>query len=254
MKKIAVALLSLVVCVFANAQDTLKVMTFNIRFGELASMEEIGEAILKESPDIVMLQECDWGTYREIAPKQNGVKFINVLANHTGMFGLYGKTINYKRGYYGIGLLSRYPIIHSERILLPNKGKAEQRCVLVADVELNSGKIITVASTHLEVSTSELRIAQVKFIEELFKNAPYPVIIAGDMNAEPDSEEMTEMRKNWQDCTNRELTYSTTSPSIKIDYIYTKLSDNSKVIATERIDRYPGLSDHFPVKSTIIIQ
>ena len=70
-----------------SGSDTLKVMTYNLRFGELASMEEIAEFISSENPDLVALQECDWDTARERAPKQNGVKFINELAYRTGMFG-----------------------------------------------------------------------------------------------------------------------------------------------------------------------
>lgn len=253
MKRIIITTIALLCCLYAGAQDTLKVMSYNLRFGELASMEEIGEAIATEAPDVVMLQECDWATYRERAPKQNGVKFVNVLAQSTGMFGLYGKSINYKKGYYGIGLLSRYPIIRSERVLLPNKGKAEQRSILIADIELPTGKIITIASTHLEVSSEEIRIEQVNFINKLMKKNPYPVILAGDMNAKPDSPEMGKLREKWLDCTNREFTYSTVKPSIKIDYIYARPIQDAELLETERITRYPGLSDHFPVKSTIVL-
>lgn len=253
MKKIIILTIALFIGICASAQDTLKVMSYNLRFGELASMEEIGAAISAENPDIVMLQECDWATYRERAPKQNGVKFINVLTNTTGMFGIYGKSINYRGGYYGIGLLSRYPIIRSERIFLPNDGKKEQRSILIADVELPSGRIITVASTHLEVSSAELRIEQVKFINKLAKKNQHPFILAGDMNAEPDSEEMARFRQCWKDCTTRELTYSTYKPTMKIDYIYARPVSKVEMLETERITRYPELSDHFPVKSTIVI-
>lgn len=215
MKRIIILTMALAWGLCAEAQDTLRVMSYNLRFGELASMEDIGAAISAENPDIVMLQECDWGTWRERAPRQNGVKFINVLAETTGMFGIYGKSINYKGGYYGIGLLSRYPIVRSERILLPNDGKAEQRSILLADVELPSGSIVTVASTHLEVSSAELRLSQVRFINRLVKKNRYPVVLAGDMNAEPDSREMEELRRSWMDCTDRSLTFSTRNPSIK---------------------------------------
>ncbi len=254
MRKIITLTIVLLLGVCAEAQDTLRVMSYNLRFGELASMEDIGAAISAENPDVVMLQECDWDTRRERAPKQNGVKFINVLAETTGMFGLYGKSINYKGGYYGIGLLSRYPIIRSERILLPNDGKAEQRSILIADVELPSGRVVTVASTHLEVSSAELRLSQAKFINRLVKKNRYPVILAGDMNAEPDSSEMEELRRSWLDCTDRSLTYSTKKPSIKIDYIYARPIGSVELLDTERITRYSGLSDHFPVKSTIVIE
>lgn len=253
MKRIIILTMALAWGLCAEAQDTLRVMSYNLRFGELASMEDIGAAISAENPDIVMLQECDWGTWRERAPRQNGVKFINVLAETTGMFGIYGKSINYKGGYYGIGLLSRYPIVRSERILLPNDGKAEQRSILLADVELPSGSIVTVASTHLEVSSAELRLSQVRFINRLVKKNRYPVVLAGDMNAEPDSREMEELRRSWMDCTDRSLTFSTRNPSIKIDYIYARPAGSIELLDTERITRYPGLSDHFPVKSTIVI-
>ncbi|MBO5194139.1 MAG: endonuclease/exonuclease/phosphatase family protein, partial [Bacteroidales bacterium] len=70
----------MVVSAAGRDADTLKVMTYNLRFGELASMEDIGNYISSEAPDIVALQECDWATYRERAPHQNGVKFINELS------------------------------------------------------------------------------------------------------------------------------------------------------------------------------
>ena len=131
--------------------DTLKLMTYNLRFGELASMQQIGEYIASENPDIVAIQECDWATKRKRAPHQNGVKFVNELAYYSGMFGVYGKSINYAGGYYGIGLLSKYPILRYERVLLPNDGKTEQRSMLIADIELPGGKVVTFVNTHLTV-------------------------------------------------------------------------------------------------------
>ena len=70
----------------AEKPDTLKIMTYNLRFGELATMKEIGQYIASETPDIVALQECDWATARKRAPHQNGVKFVNELAYWSGMF------------------------------------------------------------------------------------------------------------------------------------------------------------------------
>ena len=141
----------------AEKGDTLKLMTYNLRFGELASMQQIAEYISSENPDIVAVQECDWATNRKRAPHQNGVKFVNELAYHTGMFGIYGKSINYAGGYYGIGLLSKYPILSYERVLLPNDGRTEQRSMLVADIELPDGEVITFVNTHLEVKTAKMR-------------------------------------------------------------------------------------------------
>ena len=74
----------------AQRRDTLqlRVMTYNLRFGELASLEDIAAHIRSFKPDFVALEEVDVKTYRERAPKQNGKDFISTLAYHTGMFGL----------------------------------------------------------------------------------------------------------------------------------------------------------------------
>ena len=236
----------------AEKGDTLKLMTYNLRFGELASMEQIADYISSQQPDIVALQECDWATNRTRAPHQNGVKFVNELAYHTGMFGIYGKSINYAGGYYGIGLLSRYPILRYERVLLPNDGKTEQRSMLIADIELPDGQVITFVNTHLEVKTAQMRIEQVQFINEYLKDCPNQLFLAGDMNATPDTEEMEMLRQGWTDLTDRVFTYSTSKPQIKIDYIYTKPSENVELLGTE-VQEDIKLSDHFPVISTIVL-
>ena len=114
------------------AQDAeLKIMTYNLRFGEMASLEEMADYIKDRQPDIVALQECDWKTNRERALHQNGKAFVNELAYHTGMFGLYGKAVDYKDGYYGLGILS-VSVVKSERVFLPNpEPKKEQRILFV---------------------------------------------------------------------------------------------------------------------------
>ena len=236
----------------AEKGDTLKLMTYNLRFGELASMQQIGEYIASENPDIVAVQECDWATKRKRAVHQNGVKFVNELAYHTGMFGIYGKSINYAGGYYGIGLLSKYPILSYERVLLPNDGKTEQRSMLIADIELPDGKVITFVNTHLEVKTAEMRIEQVRFINEYLKDCPNQIFLAGDMNATPDSEEMALLRKDWKDLTDRVFTYHTSKPEIKIDYIYSRPSAGVELLNTN-VRENVKFSDHFPVISTIVL-
>ena len=60
-KHLFASLLLLILCVpaLSGNTDTLSVMSYNLRFGELASMKEFSDAILSEAPDVVMLQECD---------------------------------------------------------------------------------------------------------------------------------------------------------------------------------------------------
>ena len=255
MKRIFVIVMALALSVMGYAAEPLelKIMTYNLRFGELAKMEQIGQYISSESPDIVAVQECDWDTHRDRAVHQNGVKFMNVLANESGMFGLYGKSINYRGGYYGIGILSKYPILRSERVLLPNDGKTEQRSMLIADIEMPDSQIITFVCTHLEVKSSELRVKQVKFINKYLRKVKNQIIFCGDMNAEPESEEMAILRKSWADLTNADKTFSTVDPTIKIDYIYSKPKKKVELIKTQ-VCTDIKLSDHFPVISWLKVR
>ena len=252
-KRILTALAILFVTVFSAEPTTLRVLSYNLRFGQYASMGRFADYISAFDPDLVALQECDWATSRELAPAQNGIKFINVLAEKTGLFGIFGKAINYKGGYYGVGLLSRYPILRYERVLLPNPECAEQRVILVADVELPSGEVITFVSTHLDFSSSENRKKQAEFIVKYFADSPQTVILAGDMNATPQSPEIQIfINAGWQQMTDTEYTFSSVSPFVKIDYIFCRSARKADVLST-KVCNDVKISDHFAVFSIIDI-
>ncbi|MCK9508466.1 MAG: endonuclease/exonuclease/phosphatase family protein [Pigmentiphaga sp.] len=238
-----------------SAQDTaLKVMTYNLRFGEMASLEEMAVYIKDRNPDIVALQECDWKTNRERALHQNGKAFVNELAYHTGMFGLYGKAIDYRDGYYGVGILSKYPIVKSERIFLPNpEPKTEQRILLIAEIELPNKSNITFISTHLEVSSVKVRKEQIAFINSKIKEINTAVILAGDLNATPDSKEIKKGFDTWFNATDTAYTFASYKPEIKIDYILGYPHEHFSLIQTA-VDTTCTLSDHFPVSSIIQIK
>ena len=183
------------------AQDTLriKVMTYNIRFGELASLEELASHIKSFNPDFVALQEIDCKTDRgERAPHQIGRDYISELAYFTKMFGVYGKTIDYKGGYYGIGILSRYPYIDTKKTFLPWPNKAHERRALLEGLFEIGEDTICFASTHLDYQLPKTREAQTAFITEHFNDYRYPVVLGGDFNTAPSSKEIKySMLENW---------------------------------------------------------
>lgn len=228
---------------------TLRVMTYNLRFGELASLEDIAAHIRSFKPDLVALQEVDCKTYRERAPKQNGRDFISTLAYHTGMLGLYGKTIEYRKGYYGIGLLTRFPYIDMEKVMLPNPLQKEPRALLRAKLEID-GDTVIFAVTHLDVFSEANRTTQAKYINQYFARCPYPVIIGGDFNATPTEECIKQtMKASWANLTNDELTFHTSNPTIKIDYLFGRPMNGWTVVDTQTI--HSCLSDHRPILSVI---
>ncbi len=228
-----------------QAPRCIRVMTYNLRFGELASLEQLAQHIRSFKPDFVALQEVDCNTHRDRTPHQHDKNFINELAYHTGMFGLYGKTIDYQGGYYGIGLLSRFPYISVEKNLLPQgQDKTEQRAVIEGKFDMN-GDTIIVASTHLEVSSEELRKVQADFLCKHFAKLDYPVILGGDFNAIPDSAPIQLMKANWFFDNDVRPTIPSNNPQRRIDFLFAKPVKAWKIIRSQTI--YSLLSDHLPV-------
>ncbi len=234
----------------ASAQEArkLRVMTYNLRFGELASMQELAEFINEQKPDIVAIQEVDCMTNRPAAKHQNGVNFVTELGYYTKMFPLYGKTIPHAGGWYGIGILTKYPYISVEKTMLPRTGDNEPRALLQAKIEVGADTIVF-ACTHLDFTTSEARMEQVAVIKEQLQKQPYPVIVGGDFNAEPDSPEISEEFKKWLPLSNENLTFSSSEPYCKIDYLFGFPAGNWKLLSTEVV---PSLrSDHMPIVSDV---
>jgi endonuclease/exonuclease/phosphatase family metal-dependent hydrolase len=252
----SLVLLLLVLPVAVTGQEkegsgyTLKVLCYNLRFGELASLELLAEYISSENPDLVALQEVDVRTNREMAPHQNGKDFITELGFRTGMLATYARTIDFSGGYYGIGILSKYPFEQTRKIMLPiPEGSNEQRAVLLADVELPGGRVFTFACTHLDHSSSAVRTIQVQAMGEILKNNRLPLIIAGDFNARPDSPEIKDGMKDYLQACSNDFTFSSTDPKSKIDYIFCYPAADWKKVeaATRRIT----LSDHLPVTAVV---
>ena len=226
----------------------IRVLCYNIRFGELASLEQLADFIKSQNPDVVALQEVDYMTHRSLAPHQNGKDFITELGYRTGMFCAYGKTIPYSGGYYGIGILSRHPLAETKRIYLPSP--EEQRALLVATVELPDSNFFTFACTHLDVTSSKGRQEQVKAINSALKNNPYPMILAGDFNAQPTSTEISEGMSQWLRACTPDFTIPVKEPKSKIDYIFYYPQRSWKVLSAKTYSDVT-LSDHLPISAEL---
>ena len=236
----------------AERADTIKlrIMTYNLRLGELATLEELAAHISSFKPDVVCLQEVDIHTKRAMCPHQNGKDFISTLAYNTGMFGIYGKTINYRGGYEGIGMLTRFPYINIKKVPLPNPQNTEPRVALVVNCEVGADTLCF-AATHLDVVAIETRNIQANYLCDLLQQQPYPVVLAGDFNARHYTETIQKiMNKRMAPMTNDDMTFPAWNPFLKLDYIYTWPIDQWHLKHTQPIQSL--LSDHLPIVSDII--
>ena len=232
--------------------DTIRVMTFNLHAGHDASLQQIGELIRLYQPDFVALQEVDQNTHRSNCPHQNGRDFINELAYFSGMQGLFGPTIKFSGGHYGIGLLTRHQFVDVHNIKLPHPvERMEQRGLLEGSFILDDGDTIMFACTHLEAFDSISRAAQAQFILDHFATATGPVILAGDFNASPADPVIGQFTSQWLDCTAGDYTFSVKEPREKIDYILARPIRAWRVIESQVIQ--VEMSDHYPVIATLVL-
>lgn len=231
---------------------SLKVMTYNLRFGELASLEQLAAFINEQNPDLVALQELDWMTERDRAPHQHHKDFITELGYRTGMFSLYGKTIPHANGLYGIGILTRKPYVNVRKVILPKaEGIKEWRALLMAEVELSDNDTIVFASTHLDYTSSEARVDQIHTITKELKASRFPVILGGDFNTVPDAPEIVTLLADWLPCSGESPTSPAKTPKRKIDYLFAYPQTSWQLESTKTIETQ--LSDHLPIVSEVTL-
>lgn len=244
MKKILFVFLSALMSLSAFSQDTLKVMTYNIRNGngmdKVRSYERIADVILKQDPDVVAIQELDSMTKRS-----NQTYVLGEVAKLTRMHDYYGPAINYSGGKYGVGILSKKQPLKVSQHPLPGRG--EKRTFLMAEFE-----DYIFCCTHLAL-TEEDRMLSLNIIDSIAACQTKPFIIAGDMNAEPGSDFVNHLQKNYHIFNNlKQATWPAPEPKQTIDYIamWKPTSEGFANVATWVVDE-PVASDHRPIMSKI---
>ncbi|MGH7282934.1 MAG: endonuclease/exonuclease/phosphatase family protein [Polyangiaceae bacterium] len=99
----------------------------------------------------------------------------------------------------GNAIASKYPFARTQTFPLPHGGTEERRSLVFAEVQAPFGKV-PVFSTHLNWKLHEghVREEQIRFvtntIAEIAPVSGFPPILVGDMNAEPESDEMRFLR------------------------------------------------------------
>lgn len=181
----------------ANAPATIRVLTYNIHHGEGRDREfdlsRLGRVITSVQPDLVALQEVDVGTARA-----SGVNQVGELAQLTGMHAQFGKAMDYMSGGYGVAVLSRWPFLSTQNQALPGSPDREPRTGLTVQVRAGKGgAVLQFTSTHFDQASPEDRLAQAEYLNELLIRDDVPGILAGDMNARPDTDVMKIFQPWW---------------------------------------------------------
>lgn len=240
MKKNLLLVIATLFVFSVQAQNTLKLMTYNIKnangMDDVCNFQRIANVINNASPDVVAIQEVDSMT------KRSGQKYVlGEIAERTQMHAYFAPAIDFDGGKYGIGLLTRQVPVRLQTIPLP--GREEARALILAEFE-----DYIYCCTHMSL-TEEDRMKSLKIVKSF--TAPYkkPLFLAGDMNAEPESDFIKELQKDFQILSNpKQHTYPAPEPKETIDYIATlKSNANGFALISAQVLNESMASDHRPI-------
>ena len=233
----------------------LRVMCYNIHHAappanpEKIDLDAIAKVINDQEPDLVALQEVDVNTKRSGPYNQ-----AEELGKKTGLTPYFFKAIDFEGGEYAVAILSRYPVVETNRHPLPGQenNPGEPRVLGTAIIKVPGDQKILFACTHLEAGRDSInRQLQMAAIAHLLKDVSMPVIIAGDFNAVPGSEVINILDKHFdRTCNPCDPTIPVHNPTKAIDFIAFTSSAPFRVrqhaVIPER-----SASDHLPVFAII---
>lgn len=206
------------------------------------------------------MQEIDLYTKRAYNKNQ-----IYTLSKYTRLiYRAIGTSIKYRSGFYGDGLLSRFPIEYSANFLSPLIHKtSEQRGILSNKISFGTTKL-NFFSVHLSTFKDE-RIAACKELLKISSkiNKGEGIIIAGDFNVgisklgshkysfKPEEEypEYKILKEKFHHINNSDHTWFDGVQSACIDTMF--YSKNLSLSKFETIET--EVSDHYPVYAEFII-
>ncbi|WP_027382778.1 endonuclease/exonuclease/phosphatase family protein [Epilithonimonas caeni] len=225
----------------------LKLISFNGKFGKFGD-DEIYDYLNQQKPDVVFFQEYD-----NKKPLDGFGYFEN------------SKPIT--------KIQSKFPIIESG----PIKTDANNGVCMFADIKINN-KMIRFVNVYMEpffldkkmvkptndmdkneekarkvlhmlIPTFKKHQTQIDQIKDFINDSPYPVIVAGDFNAVPNSYEYYKVSEDLQDVFLKVGKGSGTSFHdfkfpLKIDHVF---ASESITAINYKVDRSVRISDHFPV-------
>ena len=243
MKRILLFFVVCFLCCSIYAQQTIKILSFNIHAGFNASLQEIADFINEQDPDIVALQEVDYYTVRSGREMNNEVDMLLELSKLTGTYGMFYPAIDVHNGKFGNVILSKYFFEETHREILPYIAGTEKRCAAVAKVVLKDDFVINFICTHLDMANLANGMAQISVLNRLPDENGF-WLLAGDLNRRVDTPEIERLKSVWNIAVNN-----------KFDYICFLSNNNGYTVNVKNKYVFEDviLSDHFPILTELEI-
>jgi endonuclease/exonuclease/phosphatase family metal-dependent hydrolase len=163
-------------CSSSPAVKTLRILSWNIKAGQVHGLDAVFTEIARWSADVILLQEVDVDVARS-----GGLDQPSILAERLAHEFVFAPTIEIGGGgLYGIAALSRVPLRGAHRIALSNSYACEARVGL--DIRLCFGaeelRIVNHHADYFEPAAS----ASIDELVNHITPATQPTIFAGDLN------------------------------------------------------------------------
>ena len=209
-----------------------------------ANYNNTAKVISLIDPDVIALQELDkfttWHPHDQ----------LQELADRTGMKPYYCKTIDYRGGDYGIGILSKREPLRTVSGDLPG---TEARKFFLA--EFDDYIFIATHLCHLETTNRAQSVEIINaYIAANYASYTKPIFLAGDFNeSNVSSEMMVKLKEKWEIISTSSNTFMNTATPKRIDYIVLYKGNKAacEVLGTA-VPSYDEInvnkvSDHLPV-------
>lgn len=241
----------------------VRVMTYNVHMGfdttGRVSLEELAAVIRSQRPDIVGLNEIDRGWLTT-----GSIDVLPALADAVGLPYVFAPAAD---EVWGNALLSRFPITDVRVDELPRGDTAMRRSALSAVVDVGGDRPLGVVVTHLHHVGDEPQprleqAGRVATIAEELRTSGFPVVVMGDVNAEPDAPELEPLERRFVNVTvpvgppsdhdddAKTPTFPSTDPVEAIDHIYV----SELLTASDLTVPRSTASDHLGVAVTLDLQ
>lgn len=244
-----------------GAARSFTLANYNIAHGRgqdgVVDLERTADVIRTSGATVATLQEVD----RHWSSRSDLLDQASVLSGLLGVDHAYGANLDRPplapgdpNRQYGTATFSAYPILEQRNTLLPKADEREEQRGLL-EVQLDIDGIATwVLNTHLDHTSVAARELQVAAILDRVAELEGPVILTGDLNAEPDDPELAPLFGVFDDAwalagEGDGHTFRSTDPTKRIDFVLVTPGvevTGAQVPATEA-------SDHLPVVAELAV-
>lgn len=239
----------------------LRILCYNIHYGQgndgVYDLERLAAVIKAVDPDLVALQEVD------VMVRRSGqVHQAEELGKLTGLDVYYGPTQHFEGGLFGNAVLTKLPVSRVWIQPLPYTEATPElttypRGFVAVTVKTPGGKDVRFVSTHFQHNVEADRVAEAEAVNRYLavESEKIPTILAGDINATPDSEPMKVLLSKWMNAidTAAAPTVPSKDPKSRIDYILYRQPDPFEVVETKVIPEVMA-SDHRPVFAVLKVK